>query len=738
MECSQLAIAFTFGSESLLFGATFATVPLLIHFLYQRQAVEVRWAAMRFLLLAVQKKTRRSRLEQLLLLFLRIAIVIVVALALARPMLDSLANGGGTPIVRHHILVFDATYSMQFRDDTKDNRLLDGRNRTRFEKAKELATELVRNAHQNDLWSVVRVCEGEDIEAIASRSADAELVINAIKSLSVSDASGDISLALPVLKRLVRTTKSPAKSHVVLFSDMQSIFLRGTDGDTNSRLGSDLAEFCGKVKTTCINVANGNSPNLSITDLRCDYYRVLVGRRVQISSVVRNSGETQGRSAKIELLIDGEIIGSETMNVPPGHSMPVSWGTQFNSSGEHIVEVRIDGDHLNLDNRRRICVVAEDQFRIGIVADSLEPIPGSASYFVMQAFSPPLDSRAIKLDGRMSPVVLLPPMIGMTDLDDFDAIVISDPDLCGHSESQWLLGYLKAGGGLVVFPSGNLREFGVLAQIDDSSGRRNDARIDVQGVEFKRFETATGTHPLTQVYNGAPRSGLESVLIFKNVVFDVASDSVVALRFADRTPAVIERSVNSGLVLYFATSPSLKWSTWGAIGASFVPILHESVSRVVASAPKIQAEVGRTATMRMSRRGEEDAVELVKPDGKRAPCRFLKVAGDRYLRVEHPDLAGVYSVHSDGADLGLRICVNPSAIEGDFSIPTVGDGCVCGDSFTAESVGSGPGCLDVLENNVPAIVASSEISWSCFVVACVLMVAEGVLLRLGKSLEQGS
>src|SRR3954469_22973856 len=57
-------------------------VPVIIHLLNRRRFKIVEWAAMRFLLQAQKKTSRRIRLEQLILLMVRCALVLLVACAM--------------------------------------------------------------------------------------------------------------------------------------------------------------------------------------------------------------------------------------------------------------------------------------------------------------------------------------------------------------------------------------------------------------------------------------------------------------------------------------------------------------------------------------------------------------------------------------------------------------------------------------------------------------------------------
>ena len=101
-----------FGAPWWLLGLTAGAVPVIIHLLNRQRFKRVTWAAMEWLLKALERNRRRMRVENLLLLIVRVLIVVLLALALARPSLESGAAAltGGVRVCR--ILVVDNSYSM--------------------------------------------------------------------------------------------------------------------------------------------------------------------------------------------------------------------------------------------------------------------------------------------------------------------------------------------------------------------------------------------------------------------------------------------------------------------------------------------------------------------------------------------------------------------------------------------------------------------------------------------------
>ena len=148
---TQPIIAFGFGSIWLLWGLALGAIPIVIHLLHKRRFRESQWAAMRFLLEAARKNSRRIRLEQLLLLIVRTLIFVLLVAALSQPYVETFGITSSAKVTTHRIIVIDASYSMAYQ--SADDSL--------FERAKEIAKNIVAGAGQGDALNLVRICNSE-------------------------------------------------------------------------------------------------------------------------------------------------------------------------------------------------------------------------------------------------------------------------------------------------------------------------------------------------------------------------------------------------------------------------------------------------------------------------------------------------------------------------------------------------------------------------------------------------
>src|SRR5262245_55372506 len=165
-----------FGSAGMLAWGAAAALPIVIHLWSRRRYRQEPWAAMAFLLAALRKNARRIQVEQWLLLAVRTAILLLFALAVADPQWSVFSAwlGSGQGGQTHVVLVFEGSYSMDYRQT----------DRPRFEAAKEMARQLVSSGQQGDGYTLVVMGEPPHV-AIAQPAFDRQDVLQEIDNLQL-------------------------------------------------------------------------------------------------------------------------------------------------------------------------------------------------------------------------------------------------------------------------------------------------------------------------------------------------------------------------------------------------------------------------------------------------------------------------------------------------------------------------------------------------------------------------
>jgi len=110
---TPLLALWQFCSAGMLAWGAAAAIPVLIHLWSRRNYRPQAWAAMSFLLAAMQKDARRMQFQQWILLAVRTAILALFVLALADPRSSFFAQRiSSADDPAHVILVIDGSYSM--------------------------------------------------------------------------------------------------------------------------------------------------------------------------------------------------------------------------------------------------------------------------------------------------------------------------------------------------------------------------------------------------------------------------------------------------------------------------------------------------------------------------------------------------------------------------------------------------------------------------------------------------
>jgi hypothetical protein len=86
-----------FLSPALLVGLLAAAIPPILHLIFRRKAVRVRFPSLELIRRSNRKTARRHKLQQWLLMLTRSLLLAAVAFAMARPYLEPETAAGGAP-----------------------------------------------------------------------------------------------------------------------------------------------------------------------------------------------------------------------------------------------------------------------------------------------------------------------------------------------------------------------------------------------------------------------------------------------------------------------------------------------------------------------------------------------------------------------------------------------------------------------------------------------------------------
>jgi hypothetical protein len=472
-------VSFAFLFESPLITAAIAgcavAVPVIIHLLNRRRFKIVTWAAMRFLLAAQRKNTRRMRLEQLLLLAIRslVVLLLITAMASVAPWAEALwhrvnPEGGvavsATGYRSYRVLVVDGSFSMAQRPGRRPNAAAgDGDEASCFEKARALAARIVRDSPGGDGFSVVLMA-APPRRVVPEPSEDSRKVAAEIEGLKLPHGNADLAATLSTVESLLQL--APPK-----FVDKEVYFLTDLQQSTwvarqPAAVASLLQRIQAKARTILVDVGRDGVNNLAVSGLFVDDDVATPGRATTIVATLQNFGNETREAVRVSLLVgraratasepafEMRPVHEAVVRAERGQQVPVAFSYKFPTEGEYLLQVQSENDALDLDDTRYAVVTVKKDVPVLLVNGKPAALAfDQATEWLRVALNP--------FDGERSPtgVAARPKVIGTAafadegqgDLTPYDCVFLCDLPAISMAESRRLDGHLRRGGGAVLF-----------------------------------------------------------------------------------------------------------------------------------------------------------------------------------------------------------------------------------------------------------------------------------------------
>lgn len=647
-----------FLNPLLLIGLSAVSVPIIIHLLNRRKHKRVVWAAMRFLMAAIQKNQRRMNIEDLILLALRCLVLAMLALAMARPALQSSAGWFGQSRVMA-VLVIDNSYSMSQTDGTM----------SRFDLARKKVADQIINGFPNG--SSVAVVLASDVvqDVIPEPTYDLNFARERIYQSQISDHGTNL---MPALQRAVSILEGrPAiRKEIYLITDGQAGGWRQMSAIQNL-----LQEKKEQIRSHLVFVGESDTRNLGVSVLRMASALAPVNRSLRFDVEVTNYDRAEARDVPVRLVLDNEAPSEETTieKIGPGQSRSISLFAKIRSEGFHTVTARIAHDQLPRDDERTLMVHAIKQVQVLLVDGKAGGEARESETFYLRRALQPVDE-SVRDQYFIQTRTVSPAELENVRVDESDVIVLANVSDMSASVLRSIQRAVREGRGLIIFPGDQTnvtfyneqfgKQLGMLpAVIGQADG---DA---AQAEKFWAYQSKDFTHPVTALWNDPGAGNIGSVRTYRR--FDLTpvksaskpgaaasgaeqSPSSVVLNYSDGKPAAVERAYGLGRVLLFAgpASTSATWNDLAVRPKVFLPLMHRILGSMLSREDEyLNIRVGQKWIWRAGEDLLGRDVMIARPgqDEKTQDSRKVElVGGYPTLSYDRTDTAGVYKVSVAG------------------------------------------------------------------------------------------
>ncbi|RMD77321.1 MAG: VWA domain-containing protein [Lentisphaerae bacterium] len=525
-----------------LVGLLAAGIPILLHFLSQRNPRSIEFSTLRFLQQALAKVRRRQRITQFLLLLLRVLAVVCVVLAFAQPRLRY--SRFLPPSGRNVVIVIDGSASTQAG-------LL---GQSHFKKAQIWALRFLNTLDSNDRVALF-IPGSRKRRRIFPGTMNHAVVKENILSAHAGFMRIDLANELLRLLREFGQNSQYRQCEVHVFSDFQKSSWP-LDG-----LRENLKSTPWRGMTIFLNdTSEKDLENVRIADVELN----LQPGSKQLSGIakLRNyldktaKGLLHVRMGGKDVFTRGITIGAQaTADVPFEVALPPQTGER-----EILGTLVYEKDNFEPDNRYAFVLRPQEHVRVLILGHEHGNDSRYATYYLERAINP---SRAADN--------LLQPSIRSELSKDSDVKNIAMILLCTDSNGleantvNRLTSYVENGGTLVIYPDGDPGRY---QKILNSFKSLKKLRVSLREYDVAR-EILVSTSPgrgglMEKNLAGILKTGQFKISARRIFALDLSGMDLVEPCFQLETGSalLLRIPVGKGVIWLSALSPRRDYSSW--------------------------------------------------------------------------------------------------------------------------------------------------------------------------------
>lgn len=625
----------TFLNPLLLFGLAAAAIPIILHLLNLRKLKTVEFSSLQFLKELQKTKMRRLRIRQLLLLLVRTLIIIALVMAFSRPALrGSFAGTIGTHARTTIVLILDDSPSMSVRNERG----------VLFAQAKEAAGGIVDLMREGDEVYLVKLSDVHHRETYSPAFAAAPLKI-LLDQLTPTYETASYRSALGIAAKIVAESKN-FNQEVYLITDKQETqFLPSAPSDSTNL-------FDNRAKVFVIETGIQRQGNVGLSAVEVKTQIITLNKPASLQVLARNFSNTAITNGILSVYLDGARVVQQSLDIASGGSEVINASVIPKRRGSLQGYVQIDDDLLELDNKRFFVLNVPASIKVLFVGATAQDVR--------------IPQLALTLGGDTSFAGLFATQqiteaqLSATDIGRFDVLVCSNLKGFSPTESERLAQFVKAGGGLMLFPGNetnianyNETVFARLSVPQASAANANatSAAGDVQS--FLSFDKIDFAHPLfttlfEQQSGRSSTPSVESPRVYKAIGTTAGVRGHQIIGLTNGGGFLTEYPTGSGRTLLFSVQAGLGWSDFPVKGL-FAPLLHRATVYLAAqgqTSPSLVAGENIKVTARLKGQRDGESYALTSPGGidERIAPRFLSTFGLATFESSHAAEVGIYSL----------------------------------------------------------------------------------------------
>lgn len=611
-----------------LAGLAALTLPLILHLVRRTPRGRQDFSSLMFLTPSPPRLTRRSRLDQIVLLLLRLAALALLAFAFARPFLRESATLALEDLPRRRVaILIDSSASLR-RGDL-------------WQQAIRYAEKELENLAPRDEVALYTFDErlqtqvGFETSQTDSSASQADIVRQKLRSLRPTWNATDLGAALTAVAGELAATgdakQLAAELQIVLISDFQK-------GAKTESL--QAYEWPKQVRVITRQVEPRSTTNAFAHLLTGEEDSPEAERRVRVVNAANSAGDQfyaawQGRENKAKSSHETAVY------VPPGQSRVVKLPRPDGSHDADRIVLR--GDDHEFDNTFFVVPPRKQEVKILYAgSDAADDVQAMQYYLRLATASDPsrqvdvqpLTEGSAALAGETTPQLV---------------VVTCAVSTAMHSALPM---YAERGGTVMLVPKDREAATAIPALLDDVELKIDDESSQSQ---YQLLGEISFSHPLFAPFANPRYSDFTKIHFWKHrpLTLKTPARTQVVAHFDNGDPAILDRTHGKGRIIVLASG----WHPGDsqlALSSKFVPFVGALLDLACGNGVTLASiTVGEPAAIPESQR--ESGLAIHKPSGAAVQ---LPANSASFADTDEP---GIYRAGT-GAD-ELRFAVNLDAAE---------------------------------------------------------------------------
>ncbi len=534
------ALAWIFG-----LGALAVAFPFLFHLIRRTPKGQQPFSSLMFLRPSPPRLTRRSRLENLLLLFLRMAALLLIAFAFMRPYLfssdkQSVADMPG----RRVAILVDSSASMR-RGDL-------------WQQAIQKTQEIINGLEEKDEVSIATYDDTMQVILNSQPSTNSGLVTSVnqlLKERGPTWGSSNLATALTTAceQLVVLNDGEDAKSklQIVVIGDLQN-------GSHVNELGS--YQWPGEVRVQLEPVSlRSNNSNAAV--------RIMAGEEDSIDAVIRAHVKNSEDSQVDQFYVQHDGAQTTGNSESSQNSIPV----YVPAGTSHVIRVPLDretadvsqwsvsGDDADFDNQFYVAPIVQQRIQVRYFGSEDGGDPGEMQYYLDKAlFETPARKVSLYDEKTAKP--------GQA----FDLMVVTDK--LTDEQKQVVNQHLELGRTVLIV----LKNREVLESTADLLGVSPAIESSLRNQKYAMLAEIDFEHPLFQEFAKPRYNDFTKIKFWQHQRVDVIDQAMIMARLDDNSPAIWRNSVGAGTVVGLASGWQPEQSQL-ALSSKFLPLINSLI-----------------------------------------------------------------------------------------------------------------------------------------------------------------